>query len=300
MVNPTPPRVPAKPANDGPPNTGQITGNVLFYSRPEPLNSDQHGKLGVKRMDGPFRFAKVGHAVPLTVGEFPLAAVTGPIIFVGEEKLPIAVMGLNAGENMFVTDQGMFEPGVYVPAYVRRYPFVFANDAAKNQMVLCIDRNAEFIVDGGDMPFFDKDGQPSEYTKNCIEFCNNFEIERQRTVGFVQILRDLDLFETKTANFTPTNADGTLGEPQQIAEYFGISETKLAALPHAKFAELRDNGALGQIYAHMVSLVGWDRLIALAMARTPPQPEGRIVPISVRGKTGTKGKKAPAPKRPRR
>lgn len=245
---------------------GALSGNVLFYSKPEPLAKELHSSLGVKRMDGPFGFAKEGHAVPLTVGEFPLAAVTGPIIFVGDEKLPIAVMGLNAGENMFVRDDGTFESGIYIPAYIRRYPFVFANDATNNQMVLCIDRGAEFIVEGGDMPFFEN-GEPSEYTKNCIEFCNNFEVERQRTMSFVQILKDLDLFESKTANFTPTNPDGSAGAPQKIAEYFGVSEEKLNKLPADKYLELRDNGALGQIYAHLLSLVGWDRLIAIAMAR---------------------------------
>ena len=254
------------------PGSGPISGTVLFYSQPEPLSPEMHSKLGVKRMDGPFGFAKEGHAVPLTVGEFPLAAVTGPIIFVGDEKLPIAVMGLNAGDNMFVTPQGVFEPGIYIPAYVRRYPFVFANDEAGQQMVLCIDRKAEFIVPGGDMPFFDKDGQPTEYTKGCIEFCNNFEMERQRTVSFVKLLKDLDLFETKVANFTPTNPDGTAGAPQQIAEYFGVSEEKLNKLPAEKMIELRDNGALGQIYAHLLSLVGWDRLVALAMARQAQAP----------------------------
>lgn len=248
---------------------GQITGNVLFYSQPEPLAPELHGKLGVKRMDGPFAFAAVGHAVPLTVGEFQLAAVTGPIIFVGDERLPIAVMGLNANENMFVRPDGTFEAGVYVPAYVRRYPFVFANDEGQDRMVLCIDRAADFIVEGGDMPFFEKDGTPSEYTKNCIEFCNNFEMERQRTASFIQLLKDLDLFEPKTASFTPSNADGTAGEPQKIADFFGVSEEKLAKLAPEKLAELRDNGALPQIYAHILSLVGWDRLIALAMTRSP-------------------------------
>lgn len=256
---------------------GQLSGNVLFYSKPEPLAKELHSKLGVKRMDGPFSFAKAGHAIPLTVGEFPLSAVTGPIIFVGEEKLPIAVMGLNSGENMFVKDDGTFESGIYIPAYVRRYPFVFANDDANKQMVLCIDRNAEFIVESGyDMPFFDEKGEPTEYTKNCIEFCNNFEIERQRTMGFVQLLKDLDLFETKEATFTPANPDGTPGEPQRIAEYFGVSEEKLNALPHAKFIELRDNGALGQIYAHMHSLVGWDRLIALAMTKAAAEQPANL------------------------
>jgi hypothetical protein len=250
---------------------GEISGNVLFYSNPEPLAPELHGKLGVRRMDGPFKFAKAGHAIPLTVGEFPLAAVTGPIIFVGDEKLPLAVMGLNAGDNMFVRADGTFEPGVYIPAYVRRYPFVFANDDVNKQMVLCVDRGAEFVVEGGDMPFFDDKGQPSDYTKNCMEFCNNFEVERQRTMSFVQLLKDLDLFELKTATFTPPNPDGTPGQPQKIADYYGVSEEKLNKLPAEKHIELRDNGALAQIYAHLLSLVGWDRLISLALTRAQPQ-----------------------------
>ena len=249
-----------------------ITGNVLFYQQPEPLSVELHGKMGVKSMDGPFGFARPGHAIPLTVGEFPPAAMTGPIIFVGDEKLPISVMGLNAGENMFLRDDGLFEPGVYIPAYIRRYPFVFANDDAAQKMVLCIDRAAEFVVEKNpDQPFFDADGQPSQYTKNCIEFCNNFEMERQRTMSFVNLLKELDLFESKTATFTPANPDGTPGEPQKIAEYFGVSEEKLNKLPAEKYIELRDNGALAQIHAHLLSLVGWDRLISLALVRGAPQ-----------------------------
>lgn len=249
------------------PGMGSISGNVLFYSKPEPLTPELHGKLGVRRMDGPFGFARHGHIIPLAVTEFGLAAVTGPIIFVGEDKTPLLVMGLQADQNMFVRDDGVFEPGVYVPAYVRRYPFVFANDKNAGQMILCIDRDAEFIEEGGDLAFFDAEGQPTDYTKSCVEFCNNYEVERQRTVGFIQLLKDLDLFEVKTATFTPFNTDGQPGEPQKIADYFGVSEAKLNALPTEKLVELRDNGALQQIYAHLISLVGWDRLIALAMAR---------------------------------
>jgi hypothetical protein len=245
-----------------------ITGNVLFYQQPEPLSSDTHGKMGVRTMDGPFGFAKMGHAIPLTVGEFPPAAMTGPVIFVGDEKMPIAVMGLNAGENLFLRDDGLFEAGIYVPAYIRRYPFVFASDDNAKQMVLCVDRAAEFFAETNpDMPFFEENGEASQYTKNCIEFCNNFEIERQRTLSFVQLLKDLDLFETKTATFSPPNGDGTLGEPQTIAEFFGVSEEKLNALPAEKFIELRNNGALPQIYAHLLSLLSWDRLIAIALQR---------------------------------
>ena len=78
---------------------------------------------------------------------------------------------------------------------------------------------------------------------------------------------ELDLLDTREAMFTPRNPDGTAGAPQKIAEYFAVSEDKLKALPAEKLAELRDNGALGQIYAHLVSLLGWDRLIAMAFQR---------------------------------
>lgn len=254
---------------------GAITGNVLFYSKPEPLSRELHGNLGVRGVDAPFTFARKSHAVPLTVGEFQLAAVTGPIIFVGEEKTPIAVMGLRAEENMFLRPEGVFEPGVYVPAYIRRYPFVFANDDAAGQMVLCIDRASDLIVEGGDAPFFDEKGEPTEYTRNCIEFCNSYEAERTRTTNFVQLLKALDLFEPKVANFQGMNPDGTPTEPQKIADYFGVSEEKLSKLSPTQLAELRDNGALPQIYAHLMSLVGWDRLVAIAMARDAANQPGQ-------------------------
>lgn len=249
------------------PGVGQLTGNVLFYSKPEPLNSQMHGKLGVNRSDSPFGFARQGHVIPLTVGEFQLAAVSGPIIFVGEEKTPLAVMGLNAGQNMFIQENGMFEPGIYIPAYVRRYPFVFANDSKQGQMILCIDRDAGFVGENPDLPFFDADGKPTEYTQNCLNFCNEYEGERQKTMSFIQILQELDLFEAKESHFTPINPDGTPGEAQKIADYFGVSEEKLRALPAEKLSELAQNGALAQIYAHITSLVNWDKLIAFALAR---------------------------------
>ncbi|MDR2215026.1 MAG: SapC family protein, partial [Nevskiaceae bacterium] len=213
-------------------------------------------------------FAKTGYAIPLTVVEFTRMAATAPIIFVGDDKVPIAAMGLNAGQNLFIRDDGTFESWAYIPAYIRRYPFVFAEDAANKQLVLCIDRAAEFITDEGyDRAFFEASGEPTEYTRNCLEFCNNFEGERQRTSNFVQLLKDLDLFEKKTATFTPRKADGTQGESQMLAEYFGVSEEKLRKLPADKLAELRDNDALSAIYAHLHSLFGWDRLVAMAVNR---------------------------------
>ncbi|MCC7268428.1 MAG: SapC family protein [Caulobacteraceae bacterium] len=246
---------------------GEITGSVLFYSQPEPLNPQTHGKLGLKQRANPFAFAKVAHVVPLNVTEFALYALSGPVIFIGEERMPAAVLGLNAGQNMFVDDDGAYQVGVYIPAYIRRFPFVFANDQAREQLVLCIDRANELVGENPDSPFFDDKGEPTEYTKNCMQFCNDYEVERRRTESFVQLLKDLDLFETREAAFQPMNPDGTPGERQLIAEFFAVSEDKLRTLPAEKVKELLENGALAQIHAHIMSLTGWDRLIAIQLDR---------------------------------
>ena len=249
--------------------SGPLSGNVLFYGQPEPLTADLHGKLGVTPADKPYAFVAGTHVVPLTVTEFAPAALTYPVIFVGDQKQPVVAMGLRNGENLFIED-GDIRADAYLPAYVRRYPFVFATDEVEGRMILCIDRTAPFVTEGGEVPLFEN-GQPSAYVQNAMDFCNNFEQERVRTESFVKLLTDLDLFEVREAAFTPRNEDGTTGQPQKLAEYFAVSEDKLKALPADKLVELRDNGALGQIYAHLISLAGWDRLIALAIGRANRQ-----------------------------
>src|SRR6185312_3345900 len=177
------------------------------------------------------------------------------------------VMGVNADENLYVDEKGAYAPDAYLPAYVRRYPFVLANDAAAQRMVVCIDSKAPMVGENPDAPFFEN-GEPTAYTQGAIDFCNNFEQEAQRTLSFVNLLKELDLFEDKTASYTPpTGADGVVLAPQTIAQYQGVSEAKLNALAPDKLKSLASNGALAQIYSHLISLFGWDRLIVKAMLR---------------------------------
>ena len=244
----------------------ELTGEALFYVSPEPLSKEAHAGMGLKSLENPYAFTARTHLVPLTVTEFGPAALCYPIIFIGPEKTPVAVMGVNADENLFVDEKGAYAADAYLPAYIRRYPFVLANDAAAQRMVVCIDTKAPMIGENPDAPFFEN-GEPSAYTKGAIDFCNNFEQEAQRTQSFVALLKELDLFEEKTATYTPPLGNGQPGEPQTIAQYQGVSEAKLNALSAEKLKELQTNGALSQIYAHLISLFGWDRLIVKAMLR---------------------------------
>lgn len=252
-----------------------VSGSLLFYKTPEPLSREQHGGLGVRTLEKPYAFASTGHVIPLTVAEFNFAAICFPIIFGGDQRMPLAVLGINAGENLFMKDN-LLVNGTYVPAYVRRYPFVLAADEAQGRMVVCIERSAELFADTdkADMPLFTEAGEPSEYTQNAIKFCEDFETERRRTESFVKLLTDLDLFETREANYTQNNPDGT-SSVIKLAEYFAVSEAKLAALPADKLVELRDNGALEKIYNHLTSLAGWDRLVALATERAAERAQAK-------------------------
>ena len=245
---------------------GQVSGAVMLYTQPEPLSHEQHGRLGIRTSPTPYKFALTAHAVPLMVTEFGPASMNYPIIFAGEQLLPMAILSIRQNENLFISPEGAFDPDAYVPAYLRRFPFVFADDPQNERMIVCIDVAAEAVTVGGDFALFDGD-QPTEFTKNAIEFCTNYESERRRTESFVKTLKDLDLFELKEAFYTPQNPDGTPGQPVRLADYFAISEAKLRELPLEKLGELRDNGALMQMYAQLISLHGWDKLVARTMVR---------------------------------
>jgi hypothetical protein len=247
---------------------GQITGQVMFYSRPEPLSVEAHGTLGFKPMEAPFAFAAGAHIMPVQVSEFGLAAMSYPVIFVGEQKTPSVILGIRQGENLFVDGQGRFEDGAYMPAFLRRYPFVLAGNEADGQLIVCIDRDAPMLAEGGEIPLFEN-GELSQFAKNAVDFCSNFETERRRTDLFVERLKELDLFEAKETSFTPRHPDGSPGVPVQIADYFAVSETKLNTLPEADLRDLLVTGALRQIHAHLISLFNWERLMNRVGQRGP-------------------------------
>ncbi|MCA8901489.1 MAG: SapC family protein [Hyphomonas sp.] len=255
-----------------------LSGNVLFYKDPQPLQADAHAGLGVRQIENPYAFMASANAIPVTVQEFGLAAGCYPLIFIGEELTPIAVMGVRQGENVFVSPEGQMPNDYYIPTFVRRYPFVFAADEASDRLILCVDRAAPMVTNQPEVKFFEN-GQPTQFTTDAIEFCKEFERQRRATAEFVAVLRELDLFETKSVTFQPRDQTGAATGPQQkIADYWSVSEERLNALPDDKYLELRNSGAIGAIYAHMVSLLNWQGVVSRAMrmpapaAQAAPQP----------------------------
>lgn len=247
-------------------NTPAVSGNVMFYEKPVPLNKDQHAKFGVKQVAKPFEFMADQHFLPLTAPEFGAASASMPIIFAGADRSPLAVMGIRSGENLFV-NEGKFEADFYLPAFARRYPFVLAGDNANDRFVVCVDEKAECVTNKKpEQLFFDKD-DTSQFTKEAFQFLQSFERDRQATAKMVEEFKALDLFEPKEMNFQGNNADGTPAPRQKIADYFAVSEEKLKALPEAKMAEFVKNGYLAVAYAHLVSLGNWQRLVNMTLRK---------------------------------
>src|SRR5690606_30228359 len=166
----------------------------LFYKDLMPLNSRDHGGWRARSVD---KASWIGsqHAIPLTVEEFPLAQRNFPIVFsAGENSVPLALMGLNEGVNVFFEDDGTPRGDAYVPAYIRRYPFLLAKlrpDA--EEMSLCFDPTSDVVGDFKEGEALFADGQPTDHTKGLLDFCETFERASARTQAFMKEVTDAGL-----------------------------------------------------------------------------------------------------------
>ncbi len=247
-------------------NEPNVSGNVMMYENPQPLTKDKHAKFGVKQVKKPFEFMEKSHFMPITAPEFGSACASFPIIFAGDDRTPLAVMGIRQNENLFVTD-GIFDNLNYMPAFARRYPFVLAGDQENDRFVVCVDEKAECVTNKKPtQAFFDGD-QPSKFTNEAFEFLKQFEQDRRATDQMITRFKELDLFEKKEMNFQGNNPDGSLAEKQKIADYFAITDEKLRGLDAKTTKEFMDNGFLAVAYAHMLSLGNWQRLVNMTLAR---------------------------------
>ena len=223
----------------------------VFYNDLAPLNSRDHaGWKGRSTDRAPWLSGF--HAIPLTVEEFPQAGRFYPIIFsTGDEPVPLALMGLNEGVNVFVDAEGKVTDEIYVPAYVRRYPFLLARlSPDAEDLSLCFDPSSDLVGDFEEgNALFDGD-QASEHTKAILTFCEQFEQAGMRTQAFVEELKKHNLL-----------MDGEVAIQQDGVEqpfvYRGFQMVDQAKLREVRGDVLRgwnQSGLLPLLFAHLFSL----------------------------------------------
>lgn len=255
----------------------QITGNMLFYQRPELLNREHHGSLGMIPSEKPFSFASKARAVPITILEASSAMKHYPIVFTARENPTlIAVLGAIDDVNLFVDEKGMWEKNVYVPAYVRRYPFAVANENGGERFAVVIDRAHDGFAQGGQFPLFAGE-MPSESTQRAIDFCKQFENERVMTMQTMAQLQKFDLLTPQSAQFTPQGAS----EQQTFAEYWGVDQERLQKLTDAQIVELWKTGLMQVIFSHIMSFSNWRELLNRRAERFGLSQENLLRPVSL-------------------
>ncbi|AXU19138.1 multidrug transporter [Novosphingobium sp. THN1] len=223
----------------------------MFYNDLMPLNSRDHATWKAKNADAaPWLIGQ--HAIPLTAEEFPQAARHYPIIFAsGDNPVPLALMGLNEGVNVFVDEEGKVTQPIYIPAYVRRYPFLLAKlNPNSEELSLCFDPSAGLLGDSVEGQELFTDGQPSEATQAALGFCEQFEQAGQRTQAFIDELKKHDLL-----------MEGEVAIQQQGNEqpfiYRGFQMVNQEKLRDVRGDVLRgwaQSGLLPLLYAHLFSL----------------------------------------------
>ncbi|KRF02362.1 multidrug transporter [Frateuria sp. Soil773] len=232
---------------------------VLFYERPVPLNRTAHKDLRLKSAPS-MKFAAGAHSVPLTGVEFPVAARDLPILFAGQDIAdagPMALLGMRQNENLLVDANGQWEANVYVPAFVRRYPFVLAEKPADQEgddFTVFLDEAFEGFGSEEGERLFKEDGSDSEVLANAVGFLGEFQQHVGRTQWFMQKLREHDLLE-------PRNIRLQKGEKSiNLNGLFVVNEEKLRQLDEKTTHEFLKEGVLGWIYAHLLSLANIDRM----------------------------------------
>ncbi|MCB2059961.1 MAG: SapC family protein [Novosphingobium sp.] len=241
----------------------------LFYKELVPLNSTEHKAWKSRRTDKAKWLSNI-HAVPLTVEEFPMAQRNFPIIFSsGDNPVPLALMGLNEGINVFVDDEGGLRENVYVPAYARRYPFILAKlRPESDELSLCFDPTSELIGDFEDGTALFEDDTPSATTNDTLKFCEQFEIAGHKTSNFVEELKKHDLLTDGELNI---QLDG-MEKPFHYSGFQMVHGDKLRELRGDVLRSWNQNGMLPLVFAHIFSL----ELTREVFARQVQQGKGPV------------------------
>lgn len=228
----------------------------MFYNSVVPLNAGSHGELKIAQMKD-YSFAKSANSIILAATEFAQAAVHYPVVFskIGENIQAFAVTGHTSGDNLFVGEDNKWRADTYIPAYVRRYPFLLVQSDNQN-LSLGVDEKSDLFGKKTGEPLYEK-GEASNVAKHALAFCYNYRQELEATVALLKQIGDADILIERSAD---VSMDGGK-KKAKITGFSIVDEKKLSELSDDKFLELRKSGALNLIYSHLWSMRSWNNLL---------------------------------------
>lgn len=240
---------------------------LLMYERLVPIDRAQHRQVRIHQGPGRLGFARATNAMLLAATELPLAALDYPCVFVqaGEQHTMVAIVGLRDKENLLIDEAGDWAAHSYVPAFVRRYPFVLAEQPGSDQLTMCIDEAFDGLGQAEGEALFDAQGQDTPYLKQLQTFLLSFHQDMQATARFAQHMAELGLLVERTIDCQIN------GENITLNGFKVIDEARLRALSPDAVQTLFASGALGWVHAHLLSLNNVSKLGARLVERLSAQ-----------------------------
>ncbi|MCP4768016.1 MAG: SapC family protein [Gammaproteobacteria bacterium] len=243
--------MPTAPVNE---KNGINPGSIV------PFESGRHAGLGLKRTRLR-HFAASRHAFAISLPEFFYAARHYPVVFVKSEDNEMrasVITGLRHDENLFVDAQGEWREQAYVPAYVRRFPFYIADaaDGSAGKKMIMVDESG---LEESDDPFFDAAGEATDKWRAQETLIADFIAAESRTVEFSARMAELDLLEAFDARVNPESQNS-----MHVTGMYRVNEDRLNRLPAKTIKAMMSRGELSRVYAHLISLENFAKLLDLS------------------------------------
>lgn len=265
-----------------------MASQLLIYESAAPVTAARHGNWSLE-MANDFGFSKKVNSVPLMAVEFPNAASEYAIVFSGtkEAVIPAVILGMRKDENLYLSEAGHWE-AKYIPAFVRRYPFVFAMSDDGSKFTLCIDESfPHFNQEGKGERLFSDEKKPTPYVERVLKFLEQYQIEFARTRAFCKKLLELDLLEPMRAQ-----AELGSGEKLSLGGFMAVNRDKARALPPEKLAELAQTNELELLYLHLHSMRNFSNMANRLKGQVEVPQEAADEAANKESESASKKKKA--------
>lgn len=273
-----------------------MTTQLLIYETVVPVSSGRHAKCSVEAGQG-FAFTRKVNSVPLMAVEFPEATPEYAVVFAtsGDEVVPVVILGARQSENLYLGEDDAWQ-ATYVPAFIRRYPFVFSASADGKTFTLCVDEAFQGLnYMGRGQALFTEDGKHTPYVDNVLKFLQEYRSQFVRTQAFCKKLKELDLLEPMQAQFTLGS-----GEKMSLAGFQAVDRKRLKALPAETLQQMAANDELELIYLHLQSMRNFNGLkerLTESGEGKGAEPAKESSPIQAAGAKDGAEDAAPPPKR---
>ncbi|HEY4082031.1 MAG TPA: SapC family protein [Burkholderiaceae bacterium] len=234
---------------------------------PSLLDPARHKGLRLMQDTSAIHCVENANLVFIGVQEFEQACREFPILFLkaGSDAFgkplvaPVAVMGLQDGENLYFrhADGGGHETewtGRYVPAFLRFYPFALTQ-VDESRWGMCIDEAWRGWSTTEGSPLFAEDGAPTEFVSGVCSGLQALEqsIEQTRLMG--ERLMQMGLLVDRQFNVNLPDESS-----YSVTGFMAVDEQRLAGLSRVELSELNRTGWLYSLHLHKASLRNLDDL----------------------------------------